>query len=72
MQNQIKGFKIPSNQDKANFKKDESSNKDTDQIGIKLVRFDDENKRTSSVKVSLAPFLVPLSQSVPVFLTNIS
>ena len=67
MQNQVNGLKIPMNQDIDFFKKDNFSDINSINIGIQLVRFDDENKRTSSVKVSMAPFLVPLSQAVPIF-----
>ena len=67
VQNQINGLKIPINHDMDYFKKDNLSDVNSNNIGIQLVRFDDENKRTSSVKVSMAPFLAPLSQAVPIF-----
>ena len=67
MQNQIKGFKIPLNNNKKYLGKGNLSDLETNSIGIQLVRFDDDNKRSSSVKVPMTPFLVPLSQSVTIF-----
>ena len=67
MQNQIKGFKIPLNCNKDYLGKVNLSDLETYGIGIQLVRFDDDNKRTSSVKVPMTPFLVPLSESVTIF-----
>ncbi len=67
VQNQVNGLKIPINNDIDYFKKDNFSDITSDNIGIQLVRFNDENKRTSSVKVSMAPFLVPLSRAIPIF-----
>ncbi len=67
MQNQIQELHIPSNFDEGRFRKDDCLNTENNHIGIQLVRFDDDNRRTSSVKVSITPFLVPLSQAVPVF-----
>lgn len=67
MQNQIKGFKIPLNNNEDYLGKSKLSDLETYGIGIQLVRFDDDNKRTSSVKVPMTPFLVPLSESVTIF-----
>ena len=67
MQNQIQGFKIPLNHHKDFLGKGNLSDIETNGIGIQLVRFDDNNKKTSSVKVPMTPFLVPLSQSVTIF-----
>ena len=36
-------------------------------LEIELVRYDDEDKEESSVKVSLASFLEPRKQSTPIF-----
>ena len=67
MQNQTKGLKIPLNYNKDYLGKGNLSDLETYGIGIQLVRFDDDNKRTSSVKVPMTPFLVPLSESVTIF-----
>ena len=67
VQNQIKETKIPLNHNKDYLKKGNLSDMGTFGIGIQLVRFDDDNKRMSSVKVPMTPFLVPLSQSVSIF-----
>ena len=67
MQSQIQGFKISLNRKKDCLGEVNPSDIETHGIGIQLVRFDDDNKRTSSVKVPMTPFLVPLSQSVTIF-----
>ena len=67
MQNQIQGQNIPSIDNEDYFEENNCLMMETNHIGIQLVRFDDENKRTSSIKVSMTPFLVPLSQANPVF-----
>ena len=67
MQNQIKGLKIPLNHSEDYLGKGNFSDIEIHGIGIQLVRFDDDNKKSSSVKVPMTPFLVPLSQSVTIF-----
>ena len=67
MQNQIQGLKIPLNSKKDYLGKGNLSDIETYGMGIQLVRFDDDNKRTVSVKVPMKPFLAPLSQSVTIF-----
>ena len=67
VQNQIQRLKSPLNSKKDCLGKGNLSDLETFDMGIQLVRFDDDNKRTSSVKVPMTPFLVPLSQSVTIF-----
>ena len=67
MQNQLKGFIIPKNNKKHHIENDKVFNAEANHIGIQLVRFDENNRRTSSVKVAMAQFLDPISQSVTIF-----
>ena len=67
MQNQLKGFIIPTNNKKNHIENDKDLNAEANHIGIQLVRFDENNRRTSSVKVAMAQFLDPISQSVTIF-----
>ena len=67
MQNQLKGFIIPTNNKKSHIENDKALNAEANHIGIQLVRFDENNRRTSSVKVAMAQFLDPISQSAAIF-----
>ena len=67
MQNQLKGFIIPTNNKKNHIENDKVLNAEANHIGIQLVRFDENNRRTSSVKVAMAQFLAPISQSATIF-----
>ena len=50
LQNQLKGFIIPTNNKKNHIENDKVLNAEANHIGIQLVRFDENNRRTSSVK----------------------
>ena len=67
MQNQLKGFIIPTNNKNNHIENDKVLNAEANHIGIQLVRFDENNRRTSSVKVAMAQFLDPISQSAAIF-----
>ena len=67
MQNQLKGFIIPTNNKKNHVENDQVLNAEANHIGIQLVRFDENNRRTSSIKVAMAQFLDPISQSAGIF-----
>ena len=67
MQNQLKGFIIPTNNKKNHIENDKVLNTEANHIGIQLVRFDENNRRTSSVKVAMAQFLDPISESATIF-----
>ena len=65
MQSQLKGIIIPENAKKISITSNEIVG--PSEMGIELVRFDDEDKKESSVKVSMALFLEPWKQSEPIF-----
>ena len=67
LQNQLKGFIIPTRYKKNHIENNKFLNLEPSYIGIQLVRFDENNKRTSSSKVALTHFLAPVSQSSPMF-----
>ena len=67
LQNQLKGFIIPARNKKNHIENNKFLNLEPSYIGIQLVRFDENNKRTSSSKVALTHFLAPVSQSSPMF-----
>ncbi len=67
MQNQLKGFIIPTKNKKNHIENNEFFNLEPSHIGIQLVRFDENNKRTSSAKVAMTHFLAPVSQSSSMF-----
>ena len=67
LQNQLKGFIIPTRNKKNHIENNKFLNLEPSHIGIQLVRFDENNKRTSSSKVALTHFLAPVSQSSPMF-----
>ena len=67
MQNQLKGFIIPTSNKKNHIENDKVLNAEANHIGIQLVRFDENNRRISSVKVAVSQFLAPISQSATIF-----
>ena len=67
LQNQLKGFIIPTRNKKNHIENNKFLNLEPSRIGIQLVRFDENNKRTSSAKVAMTHFLAPVSQSSPMF-----
>ena len=67
MQNQLKGFINPTNNKKNHIENDKVLNAEANHIGIQLVRFDENNRRISSVKVAVSQFLAPISQSATIF-----
>ena len=67
LQNQLKGFIIPTRNKRNHIENNKFLNLEPSHIGIQLVRFDENNKRTSSSKVALTHFLAPVSQSSPMF-----
>ena len=67
LQNQLKGFIIPARNKKNHIENNKFLNLESSQIGIQLVRFDENNKRTSSSTVAFTHFLAPVSQSSPMF-----
>ena len=66
LQNQLKGFINPTNK-KNHIENDKVLNAEANHIGIQLVRFDENNRRISSVKVAVSQFLAPISQSATIF-----
>ena len=67
MQNQLKGFIVSTRNKKNHIANNNFLNLEPSRIGIQLVRFDENNKRTSSAKVAMTHFLAPVSQSSPMF-----
>ena len=67
LQNQLKGFIIPTRNKKNHIENNKIFNVEPGSIGIQLIRFDENNKRTSSAKVDITHFLAPVSQSSPMF-----
>ena len=72
MQSQLQGIIISANHKPENHKKNSKTdrtilNTEPALMGIELVRFDDEDNEESSTQVSIAPFLVPWTQSEPIF-----
>ena len=67
MQNKLKGFIVPTRNKKNHIENNNFLNLEPSRIGIQLVRFDENNKRTSSAKVAMTHFLAPVSQSSPMF-----
>ena len=67
LQNQLKGFIIPTRNKKNHIENNKFLNLEPGHIGIQLVRFDENNKRTSSSKIALTQFLAPVNQSSPMF-----
>mgnify|MGYP001255641500 FL=1 len=67
LQNQLKGLIIPSRNKKNHIENNKFLNLEPSYIGIQLVRFDENNKRTSSSKIALTHFLAPVNQSSPMF-----
>ena len=67
LQNQLKGFIVPTRNKKNHIENNNFLNLEPSRIGIQLVRFDENNKRTSSAKVAMTHFLAPVSQSSPMF-----
>ena len=67
MQNQLKGFIIPTRNKKNHIENSNFFDLEPSHIGVQLVRFDENNKRTSSEKVAMTHFLAPVSQASPMF-----
>ena len=67
MQNQLKGFIVSTRNKKNHIENNNFLNLEPSRIGIQLVRFDENNKRTSSSKIALTHFLAPVNQSSPMF-----
>ena len=67
LQNQLKGIIIPTRNKKNHIENNGFFNVEPSHVGIELVRFDENNKRTSSTKVAMTHFLAPLTQSSPMF-----
>ena len=57
LQNQLKGFIIPTRNKKNHIENNKFLNLEPSHIGIQLVRFDENNKRTSSSQLIVVPHL---------------
>tara|TARA_B100001093_G_C26584316_1_gene908684 strand:- start:646 stop:873 length:228 start_codon:yes stop_codon:yes gene_type:complete len=67
MQSHFQGIIIPENHKKVSKTNRNILNAEPALMGIKLVRFDNEDNEESSTQVSILPFLAPCKQSEPIF-----
>ena len=67
MQSYLTGNLTPKNHKKNSIINDGILSLEPSLLEIELVRYDDEDKEESSIKVSLASFLEPRKQSTPIF-----